>query len=71
MIRVLFQLYCGLRTKHHFVQQVDNLNRRIWLSCLHCGKEWKGSAVELSGQPRKRFDGDPARHRMSGLPRVM
>jgi hypothetical protein len=52
-MRVLVQWLCGLRKKHHFVQKVDNMRRRIYVECVLCGKEWRG--LQITGSPKKRF----------------
>jgi hypothetical protein len=52
-MRLFFQWLCGLRKKHHYVQKVDNLKRRIFVECVLCGKAWKG--IEISGSPKRRF----------------
>lgn len=67
MIRALCRWFCGVRTGHYFVQQVDHAQRRLYLSCLHCGAEFKERGVQVTGEPRRRFDGDAQRHRIGRI----
>lgn len=63
MIRKLQQWICGATTGHRFVQSFDPADTYVRLVCLDCDAEWKRSE-EKKPTPRKRFDGDPERHRI-------
>lgn len=59
MIRWLDQFFCGVFTGHTYIPK---FSERRW-ECKDCLKEQTGWIVDGKG-PRKRFDGDQARHQI-------
>ena len=58
------QLMCGLRG-HDCVRHFEG--KRVMMRCTSCGHDTPG--WEISGAPRKRFEGDARRHAMK--PRLL
>jgi hypothetical protein len=59
------QLFCGLRG-HDTVLHFES--NRVMMRCTSCGHDTPG--WEISGRgPRKRFEGDARRHRITTAPR--
>jgi hypothetical protein len=51
------QAFCGLRGHDAMLHYEAN---RVMMRCTSCGYDTPG--WEVSGAPRRRFDGDPRRH---------
>ena len=63
----LGQLLCGLRG-HESVMHFEG--KRLMMRCTSCGHDTPG--VEIGERaPRRRFDGDARRHRMTAAPRLV
>jgi hypothetical protein len=63
----LGQLLCGLRG-HDTVMHREG--KKIMMRCTSCGYDTPG--VEISErEPRRRFEGDARRHRMTTSPRLV
>jgi len=60
------QLFCGLRG-HDTVLHFES--NRVMMRCTSCGHDTPGWEVSGRG-PRKRFDGDARRHRITKTPRL-
>jgi hypothetical protein len=57
VISRLSQVFCGLRGHDAILHFESN---RVMMRCTSCGHDTPG--WEISGAPRKRFDGDARRH---------
>jgi hypothetical protein len=63
----LGQLLCGVRG-HESLMHFEG--KRLMMRCTSCGHDTPG--VDLSDrEPRRRFDGDARRHRMTPGPRLV
>lgn len=63
MMRFLDQLFCGWFTGHRYMPQfIDTPPEKRWV-CTKCLKQRHGWMVDAK-PPRKRFEGDQARHQM-------
>ena len=56
----LGQAFCGLRGHDAILHYEGN---RVMMRCTSCGHDTPG--WEISGKPRRRFDGDARRHQLS------
>ena len=61
------QLLCGLRG-HDSVLHFEG--KRVNMRCTSCGHDTPGWEVSERG-PRRRFEGDAQRHRLSAVPRAL
>ena len=61
------QTLCGL-TGHDAVLHFEG--KRVMMRCTSCGHHTPGLEV-TGGGPRRRFEGDPARHRMGTEPHLV
>ena len=57
VVQRIGQAFCGLRGHDAILHYAG---KRVMMRCTSCGYDTPG--WEISGSPRRRFDGDPRRH---------